>query len=55
MPKDGERREGGRKAPIGLICKVPGQGPAPDAEDPYPAKMKKDYAEMEGRLSRRTL
>ena len=51
MPKDGERREGGRKGAIGLINKVPDQGPAPGGGDSYPAKMKRDNAEMERRLS----
>lgn len=38
MPKDGERRGGGRKGAIGLIYKVPDQGPAPGGGRPLPCQ-----------------
>ena len=51
MPKGAPSLDRPRNSTVGLICKFLASGKRRPGEGPYPAKMKRDYAEMERAFS----
>lgn len=51
MPKGAPSLDRPRNSTIGLICKFLASGRRQRGEGPYPAKMERDYAEMERTFS----